>query len=420
MTTYTIRIVTGTKRGAGTNANVFVKAVGSKASKTWKNLKDPNDFDAFESGDVNIIKVTSSTDLGDIKKAEIGHDDSGLGSGWYLKNFQITNDNTGKKWFFEVNRWLASDEGDKKIKVTLTPTSVISPTPSDPNSKENLLKKINDWNSSRTNCAWPGIPKKNVKAGLEKIVELYFGETEEYTVFRDCGGSNKKNYKTGIDQGNGFSICGPVAVMFYLAKLNMVRLIDIVTTLYEYGYLLTYHVSESLRTLKDNDKIGTLYKCNFKEVADVCWMIQSSLADKEAVGSVDFDSSFLTLHTRLEELVDDVEFIFNAKKIKKQSSWSIVRDANKNFEEWMKYLKDGGAVFWCMHSTALKNEIDGKNNDYGHLELSDLHWVVVLGAKKFTNGVHISLHSWGKLYKISVTVAQFQKMSYDALLFKAS
>ena len=110
MTTYTIRIVTGSVKNAGTDANVYLKAEGTNASIKWNNLNDPNDSNDFEKGDVNVINVASSVDLGDIKKITIGHDNKGAGAGWYLNNVQITNTTTGQKWFFTVNRWIAKDE----------------------------------------------------------------------------------------------------------------------------------------------------------------------------------------------------------------------------------------------------------------------------------------------------------------------
>ena len=416
MTTYKIRIVTGTVKNAGTDAEVYITVVGTNGSKTWKNLNDTDDYDDFEKGDVNVIKVTSSTDLGDIKKITIGHDNSGWGAGWYLKNVQITNTTSGKQWFFEANRWLAKDEGDKKIKVTLTPSGVSSATPANPNTQENLLKKIDEWYNRRTSSAWTGISKKKIADGLNRIVELYFGSTEKYTKFRDCSSSKKTDYYTGIDQGSGFSICGPVAIMFYLAKLNMSSFIDVVTTLYEYGTLKDYRVPEKLRTLKDNNNAENLYECKEDVVASVCWMFQASMAQKEAVGDVDFKSTFWTLHTRPGEMIDDVEFMFNAKNVKEQS-WGSISTTMRNIEDWPDYLKKSGAFFWCIHSTALKNIRDEKNKDYSSSDLNDLHWVVVLRAEKFSNGVIVDLHSWGKIYRIVVNFETLKKMSYSAILF---
>jgi hypothetical protein len=422
MATYSIKIVTGSVKNAGTDANVFLTAEGTNGSKTWKNLNDPNDSNDFEKGDVNVIVVTSSTDLGDIKKITIGHDDKGAGSGWYVNSVQITNTATGKQWYFALNRWLAKDEGDKKIKVTVAPTSVTPDKPKDPNTQESLLSKIEDWSNRRTSSAWTGISKKDIAEGLKQIVNYYFGTSKKYTVFRVCdGNSNRTDYFTGVDQGSGFSICGPVAAMFYLAKYNMNTFVDVTTTLYEYGTLLTYRVPERLRTLKDNSKVKSLYKCYPSVVAGVCWMFQASLAQKEAISDVDFGSSCVTTHTRPNEMFSDVKFLFGSKDVKKQglTSWITVGYAKDNLKEWINYLKKSGTVFWCMHATVLKNLRNGENESYSHAGITDLHWVVVLGIQKTTSGVTFDLHSWGKLYRITVSYDEFQKMSYSAILLKA-
>ncbi|MBQ7081311.1 MAG: hypothetical protein IJM92_16960 [Fibrobacter sp.] len=429
MTTYTIRIVTGSVKNAGTDANVYLKAEGTNASIKWNNLNDPNDSNDFEKGDVNVINVASSVDLGDIKKITIGHDNKGAGAGWYLNNVQITNTTTGQKWFFTVNRWIAKDEADRKLYVTMAPTSVTPGNTSgsssgsavNPNSQDGLIKKIDNWYKSKTNCAWSGIPKKNIADGLKEIVKLYFDKTKKYSLFRVCDGNSHADYQTGIDQGSGFSICGPVAAMFYMAKLGMAGFIDVITTLYEYGTLMTYRVPERLRTLKDNDKIKNRYKCSPTVVADVCWMFQASLAQKEAVASVDFDSSFLTVHTRPAEMSADVKFLFNIKSVLRQSlaNWSSVAKAKTNLKEWVSYLNKSGTVFWCMHGTALKNLRGGRNDSYTHTGVSDLHWVVVLRVQSSSNSVTVDLHSWGCLYRITVSYEEFRKMSYDAVLFKA-
>ncbi|XP_065519706.1 lipoxygenase homology domain-containing protein 1 isoform X2 [Lathamus discolor] len=73
-TTYTVKVKTGDKKNAGTDANVFITLYGSKddtgivslkASKTNKNK--------FERGKVDEFTV-ESVDIGDLKKIKIGHD----------------------------------------------------------------------------------------------------------------------------------------------------------------------------------------------------------------------------------------------------------------------------------------------------------------------------------------------------------
>ncbi|SHG97806.1 PLAT/LH2 domain-containing protein [Fibrobacter sp. UWH9] len=124
MTTYRVKIKTGNVDGAGTDAHVFLTIQGSRGTNTWVNLNDESDNDDFETGDLNTIEVQSASDLGEIKSIIIGHDNANKRAGWYLSYVEITNPDSGKTWNFIANRWLAKDEGDKKISVTLTPSSV--------------------------------------------------------------------------------------------------------------------------------------------------------------------------------------------------------------------------------------------------------------------------------------------------------
>lgn len=67
----------------------------------------------------------------------------------------------------------------------------------------------------------------------------------------------------------------------------------------------------------------------------------------------------------------------------------------------------------------LKNKRDNNNDSYTHLRLTDLHWVVVLSAKRNADGnIELVLHSWNVVYKLTVSKDEFQKMSYLAVLFK--
>lgn len=233
--------------------------------------------------------------------------------------------------------------------------------------------------------------------------------------------SSSDNVYTGIDQGTKYPICGPVAAMFHVAHLNIATFVDYITTLYESGRLVNYNVPSSLRSSKKNSDIRSLYPCFPEEVADVCWIFQASLAQKESVSNITLSPSSVKMHTRLEEMVDDIDFMFHAKNLVKQTltKWASVNSALNNLDEWTKCLKKSGAVIWFMHGDALKNVRDGSNNVYTHVDLDDLHWVVVLEAKKTSKNVTVALHSWGKLYRITVTHDEFQKMSYGALLFES-
>jgi molybdopterin converting factor small subunit len=287
-------------------------------------------------------------------------------------------------------------------------------------SYSDTINKIDKWDKKQTACAWPGILKREIVDGLKEIARRYFIVTNKYTTFRNCNNSST-DYQSGIDQGSGFPICGPVAVMFYLAKLNISTFVDTVTALYETGSLMGYSVPYSLRKIeKDGNKIEKKYECSDDNIANVCWMFEASLAQKESILDIELEASSVKMHTRHDEMEDDVNYVFNASSVKHQglATWSTVDKAMSNLDEWTNYLKDYGTVFWLMHSTELKNIRDKNHKSYNHVDVPDLHWVVVLDVRRNGSDVTICLHSWGNLYSITVSRSTFQKMSYLAVLFK--
>jgi hypothetical protein len=48
----------------------------------------------------------------------------GFGAGWFLDKVIVTNGATGKKNFFLFGRWLADDEGDKKLEAEVSNDNV--------------------------------------------------------------------------------------------------------------------------------------------------------------------------------------------------------------------------------------------------------------------------------------------------------
>lgn len=283
--------------------------------------------------------------------------------------------------------------------------------------KDSIMNKIRDW-ANRNTSVWAGIEKKEIVEGLKLIVEKYYS-TNKYTV-------HQTDYQSGgpvctyIDQGTGFSICGPVAIMFALAKYNISTFVDVIIQLYETGSLMGYNVRSDLRNLeKDNNKIEEKYSCDDPDIANVCWMFQSSLAQKESIFGITLNSTAISLHTRFGEMKDNVNFVFNATNVKQQllAAWSTTSKAINNLNEWEQYMKNSGMVLWEMHSDALDNIVKGTNKFYTHIDVHDLHWVVINDFKKTDKDVTIDLHSWGKLYRITVSHSEFQKMSYSALLF---
>ncbi|XP_078530890.1 lipoxygenase homology domain-containing protein 1 isoform X2 [Lissotriton helveticus] len=143
---YEVVVTTGSVRGAGTNARVFMQLYGDRGKTDEIFLKSrSNDF---ERRAVDIFKVEAA-DVGKILKLRIGHDGRGIGDGWYLESVMVKRlevkmvevDKKKKKkkkksseedeepkidevvevYNFLCQRWLAKGEGDNEIVVELLP-----------------------------------------------------------------------------------------------------------------------------------------------------------------------------------------------------------------------------------------------------------------------------------------------------------
>jgi len=120
MALYRISVVTGMKRGSGTDSNVYLSLVGKEGKIDEMRLA--NSKDNFETGQIDIFSL-ETFDLGELTQAKIRHDNSGFGPGWYLDKIFIENETTHKRWVFICDNWLDKTEGDKKIERILAPSS---------------------------------------------------------------------------------------------------------------------------------------------------------------------------------------------------------------------------------------------------------------------------------------------------------
>ena len=76
----------------------------------------------FERNQVDKFSI-DAIDLGTLKSINIGHDNSGFGSGWFLEKATVRNTITGAEYYFLCGRWLATDEDDGAINRVLTPSN---------------------------------------------------------------------------------------------------------------------------------------------------------------------------------------------------------------------------------------------------------------------------------------------------------
>ncbi|CAF1369602.1 unnamed protein product [Adineta steineri] len=119
---YEITIETSKKRGAGTDANVFLSIFGDKSKVERRQLKESIDRskNLFESGATNRFKIYA-TDVGKIKTVRIEHDGCGIGDGWHADSVEVHHVSRNEVYTFPVDRWLNVAKGDGRIALDLEP-----------------------------------------------------------------------------------------------------------------------------------------------------------------------------------------------------------------------------------------------------------------------------------------------------------
>ncbi|XP_013400766.1 lipoxygenase homology domain-containing protein 1 [Lingula anatina] len=112
---YTVHVTTGKKRGAGTNAQVFVQIFG-RGLNTEKLILDSSasNKDPFESGQTDIFKL-SAPNVGIIKKILIGHNNEGFAAGWYLDKVVIQKMLTKEEIADRLSKMKRSEKQDREV-----------------------------------------------------------------------------------------------------------------------------------------------------------------------------------------------------------------------------------------------------------------------------------------------------------------
>jgi len=119
--TYDVWIKTGTVSGAGTDAIVNITLYGTRLAKGAMSTTDLDisGYDDFENGDADYYKVSFTEDIGEVTNIKLEHDDSSPGSGWFVDQVAVRAPGEEKWVYFTLNRWLATDEGDRLTHVTV-------------------------------------------------------------------------------------------------------------------------------------------------------------------------------------------------------------------------------------------------------------------------------------------------------------
>ena len=91
---YHLHITTGDVRNASTNAKVYVILHGGEGEDNSGRLWLQNDKkDNFQRGRTDIFIVETTKMLSPLHHLTVGHDNSGLGAGWYCEKVKLA----GKK-----------------------------------------------------------------------------------------------------------------------------------------------------------------------------------------------------------------------------------------------------------------------------------------------------------------------------------
>jgi hypothetical protein len=78
--TYNITVYTGDKPNAGTDARVYIVMHGNKASSNRIFLNNGK----FERKSIDSFPINVPDNFGPLTSLDVGHDNSGMASGWYL------------------------------------------------------------------------------------------------------------------------------------------------------------------------------------------------------------------------------------------------------------------------------------------------------------------------------------------------
>jgi hypothetical protein len=110
--TYKITVITGDRRGAGTDGNVYATIVGNNGQSLETKLD--NDLNNFERAKKDIFQIQSES-LGEIQKLRLRLEPKGLGSDWLLDKVIIESESEKKSWFFISGEWFDSKNLTREI-----------------------------------------------------------------------------------------------------------------------------------------------------------------------------------------------------------------------------------------------------------------------------------------------------------------
>ena len=100
MINYNVSVTTGDRRGAGTDANVYITIYGENGDSGKQKLTSGKNN--FERGATDTFGI-QCIDLGKISKVKIEHDGTGFGAGWFLDKIKVST-GKGEQYYFACGR----------------------------------------------------------------------------------------------------------------------------------------------------------------------------------------------------------------------------------------------------------------------------------------------------------------------------
>ncbi|XP_051235467.1 polycystic kidney disease protein 1-like 2 isoform X2 [Dicentrarchus labrax] len=108
---YMLNFSTGHRHGASTSSQVTITLQGTEGESEPHHLTD-SEKPVFERGGVDMFLLTTHFSLGDLQSIRLWHDNSGAHPAWYVNKVMVQDLESGQKWHFLCNSWLAVDVGE--------------------------------------------------------------------------------------------------------------------------------------------------------------------------------------------------------------------------------------------------------------------------------------------------------------------
>lgn len=106
---FVIAVHTGDRKGAGTDANVYVQLRDSAGHVTAPRHLNHWLFNDLERGTVVRYPMADDPELQDVDSIIVRRDNAGLGDAWFLDLIVVEDWQFGLKWTFPVHRWIQQD-----------------------------------------------------------------------------------------------------------------------------------------------------------------------------------------------------------------------------------------------------------------------------------------------------------------------